>query len=93
MIKSEGGMIIAMKNYDGDVQSDIVAQGIWIPGTDDLATHNAGRSDVRIRSRARHCHTPLPRTPEGQRNVHEPDRFHLRVDTRIGEARTDGRDA
>ncbi|KAI9795590.1 MAG: hypothetical protein M1825_001272 [Sarcosagium campestre] len=27
MIKSSGGMIIAMKNYDGDVQSDIVAQG------------------------------------------------------------------
>ncbi|KAI7099788.1 Isocitrate dehydrogenase, partial [Hortaea werneckii] len=27
MVKSEGGMLIAMKNYDGDVQSDIVAQG------------------------------------------------------------------
>ncbi|QIW94620.1 hypothetical protein AMS68_000138 [Peltaster fructicola] len=27
MIKSDGGMVIAMKNYDGDVQSDIVAQG------------------------------------------------------------------
>lgn len=27
MIKSKGGYIIAMKNYDGDVQSDIVAQG------------------------------------------------------------------
>ncbi|KAI9865486.1 MAG: Isocitrate dehydrogenase [NADP], mitochondrial precursor (Oxalosuccinate decarboxylase) [Vezdaea acicularis] len=27
MIKSLGGFIIAMKNYDGDVQSDIVAQG------------------------------------------------------------------
>ncbi|KAF2170305.1 hypothetical protein M409DRAFT_36027 [Zasmidium cellare ATCC 36951] len=27
MIKNEGGMLIAMKNYDGDVQSDIVAQG------------------------------------------------------------------
>ncbi|KAL0639309.1 Isocitrate dehydrogenase [NADP], mitochondrial precursor (Oxalosuccinate decarboxylase) [Maublancomyces gigas] len=27
MIKSEGGFIIAMKNYDGDVQSDIIAQG------------------------------------------------------------------
>ncbi|GAD97181.1 isocitrate dehydrogenase, mitochondrial precursor, putative [Paecilomyces variotii No. 5] len=27
MIKSEGGFVIAMKNYDGDVQSDIVAQG------------------------------------------------------------------
>merc|ERR1712125_116096 len=27
MVKSEGGMLIAMKNYDGDVQSDTVAQG------------------------------------------------------------------
>lgn len=27
MLKSEGGFCIAMKNYDGDVQSDIVAQG------------------------------------------------------------------
>jgi isocitrate dehydrogenase len=27
MIKSSGGYVIAMKNYDGDVQSDIVAQG------------------------------------------------------------------
>ena len=27
MIKSEGGMVWACKNYDGDVQSDIVAQG------------------------------------------------------------------
>ncbi|KAH0566509.1 hypothetical protein GP486_000090 [Trichoglossum hirsutum] len=27
MIKSSGGYIIAMKNYDGDVQSDTIAQG------------------------------------------------------------------
>lgn len=27
MIKSKGGFIMAFKNYDGDVQSDIVAQG------------------------------------------------------------------
>ncbi|KAL1893980.1 Isocitrate dehydrogenase [NADP], mitochondrial precursor (Oxalosuccinate decarboxylase) [Sporothrix stenoceras] len=27
MIKSEGGFVLALKNYDGDVQSDIVAQG------------------------------------------------------------------
>merc|ERR1711862_1062332 len=27
MLKSDGGFIIAMKNYDGDVQSDIIAQG------------------------------------------------------------------
>ncbi|KAG0653755.1 Isocitrate dehydrogenase [NADP], mitochondrial precursor (Oxalosuccinate decarboxylase), partial [Rhodotorula mucilaginosa] len=27
MIKSSGGYVMALKNYDGDVQSDIVAQG------------------------------------------------------------------
>ncbi|SCU90275.1 LAME_0E07822g1_1 [Lachancea meyersii CBS 8951] len=27
MVKSRGGFIMALKNYDGDVQSDIVAQG------------------------------------------------------------------
>ena len=27
VIKSEGGIVWALKNYDGDVQSDIVAQG------------------------------------------------------------------
>jgi isocitrate dehydrogenase len=27
VIKSEGGFVWACKNYDGDVQSDIVAQG------------------------------------------------------------------
>ena len=27
MLKSKGGYIMALKNYDGDVQSDIVAQG------------------------------------------------------------------
>ncbi|KAK6465312.1 hypothetical protein DFJ63DRAFT_310408 [Scheffersomyces coipomensis] len=27
MIKSKGGYVMALKNYDGDVQSDIVAQG------------------------------------------------------------------
>ena len=27
MLKSSGGSIMALKNYDGDVQSDIVAQG------------------------------------------------------------------
>lgn len=28
-LKSEGGFIWACKNYDGDVQSDSVAQGIF----------------------------------------------------------------
>lgn len=30
VMKSEGGFIWACKNYDGDVQSDSVAQGWWI---------------------------------------------------------------
>jgi len=29
-LKSSGGFVWACKNYDGDVQSDIVAQGIFI---------------------------------------------------------------
>jgi isocitrate dehydrogenase len=28
MIKSDGGYVWACKNYDGDVQSDCLAQGI-----------------------------------------------------------------
>lgn len=30
-LKSEGGFIWACKNYDGDVQSDSVAQGMLMP--------------------------------------------------------------
>ena len=30
MIKSEGGFVWACKNYDGDVQSDCLAQGIFL---------------------------------------------------------------
>jgi isocitrate dehydrogenase len=32
MIKSKGGFVMALKNYDGDVQSDIVAQGFGLLG-------------------------------------------------------------
>ena len=28
-LKSEGGFVWACKNYDGDVQSDTIAQGGW----------------------------------------------------------------
>ena len=30
MIKSDGGFVWACKNYDGDVQSDTLAQGIFL---------------------------------------------------------------
>jgi isocitrate dehydrogenase len=32
MLKSEGGFVWACKNYDGDVQSDVLAQGKFIQG-------------------------------------------------------------
>lgn len=32
MLKTEGGFVWACKNYDGDVQSDLLAQGIIIFG-------------------------------------------------------------
>lgn len=31
VLKSAGGFVWACKNYDGDVQSDILAQGIYWP--------------------------------------------------------------
>lgn len=42
MIKSKGGFVMALKNYDGDVQSDIVAQGFGSLGlmTSALMTPN-----------------------------------------------------
>jgi isocitrate dehydrogenase len=42
MVKSNGGFIMALKNYDGDVQSDIVAQGYGSLGmmTSELVCNN-----------------------------------------------------
>ncbi len=44
MIKSDGGYVWACKNYDGDVQSDCLAQGIlffnyrlWLTWLDDFS--------------------------------------------------------
>jgi isocitrate dehydrogenase len=44
MVKSEGGYVWACKNYDGDVQSDCVAQGtllsisrLWIIGINEFS--------------------------------------------------------
>lgn len=45
MMKSEGGFVWACKNYDGDVQSDCVAQGkfvlisrLWISRINDFCS-------------------------------------------------------
>jgi len=45
VIKGEGGYVWACKNYDGDVQSDLVAQGklfiklrLWFTRINDIST-------------------------------------------------------
>ena len=79
-MKWDGGFVWACKNYDGDVQSDSVAQGFGSLGLMTSRAADARRQDRRGRGRARHGHAPLPRAPEGQADVDEPDRVDLRVD-------------
>ncbi|GLI77347.1 isocitrate dehydrogenase [NADP], mitochondrial precursor [Penicillium ochrochloron] len=56
MIKSEGGFVMALKNYDGDVQSDIVAQGFGSLGlmTSTLYTGEAFESEAAHGTVTRH---------------------------------------
>ena len=83
VMKWEGGYVWACKNYDGDVQSDTIAQGFGSLGPDDVGADDAGRQDGRGRGGARHRHPPLPRAPEGQPDVDQPDRLDLRLDRRF----------
>ena len=81
-MKWEGGYVWACKNYDGDVQSDTVAQGFGSLGLMTSRADDAGRQDRRGRGRARHRDPPLPRAPEGQQDLDQPDRVDLRLDRR-----------
>ena len=81
-MKWEGGYVWACKNYDGDVQSDTVAQGFGSLGLMTSVLMSPRRQDGRSRSRARHGDPPLPRAPEGQPDFDQPDRLDLRLDPR-----------
>ena len=89
-LKWEGGYVWACKNYDGDVQSDTVAQGFGSLG---LMTSVLMTPDGRGRGRggARHGDPALPAAPAGQADVHQPDRVDLRVDPRPRASRQAGR--
>ncbi len=56
--------------------------GLRFARPDDVGADDARRQDDRSRSRARHGDAPLPRAPEGPRDVDQPDRVDLRVDAR-----------
>lgn len=65
MVKSDGGFVWACKNYDGDVQSDCLAQGsfvelfrLWIIGANDLGIA-CTRWISLSRSSTRNCHQTL----------------------------------
>jgi hypothetical protein len=102
MIKSEGGYIIAMKSASHILKllgpadttrlrrrRPIRHRGprFRLPRPHDFHPHHPRRKDLRGRSRARHRHPPLPRTPEGPRDLHQPHRLYLRLDTGSSEAR------
>ncbi len=81
-LKWSGKFVWACKNYDGDVQSDQVAQGFGSLGlmTSVLMTPD-GKT---IEAEAAHgtVHAPLPHASAGQGDIHEPDRVDLRLDRR-----------
>ena len=79
-MKWEGGYVWACKNYDGDVQSDTVAQGFGSLGLMTSVLATPGRQGRRGRGRARHGDPSLPPAPAGQAHLDEPDRVDLRVD-------------
>ena len=81
-LKWEGGYVWACKNYDGDVQSDTVAQGFGSLGLMTSVLMTPRRQDGRGRGGARHRHPPLPPAPAGQADLDQPDRLDLRLDPR-----------
>ena len=56
--------------------------GLRLARPDDVGADDARRQDGRGRGGARHRHPPLPRAPEGQQDVDQPDRVDLRLDRR-----------
>ena len=81
-LKWSGGYVWACKNYDGDVQSDTVAQGYGSLGLMTSVLMTPDGQVGRGGSRARHGDAPLPRAPEGTRDLDQFDRLDLRLDAR-----------
>ena len=81
-LKWSGGYVWACKNYDGDVQSDIVAQGFGSLGLMTSVLMTPDGKIVEVGGGARHGDPPLPRASEGQGDLDQLDRVDLRLDTR-----------
>ena len=91
-LKWSGKFVWACKNYDGDVQSDTVAQGFGSLGLMTSVLMTPGRRCRRSRSRAWHGDPPLPDAPAGQGDLDQPDCLDLRLDPRPDVSRQVRRD-
>ena len=81
-LKWSGNFVWACKNYDGDVQSDTVAQGYGLARADDLGADHAGRRRPGGRGRPRHRHPPLSPAPARREHFDQLHRLDLRLDPR-----------
>jgi isocitrate dehydrogenase len=86
-LKWNGGYLWACKNYDGDVQSDTVAQGYGSLGLMTSVLMSPDGKAIEGGGRPRDRDASLPPASAGEADVHEPDRLHLRVDARTSISR------
>ena len=92
-LKWEGGYVWACKNYDGDVQSDTVAQGFGSLGLMTSVLMTADGKTVEAEAAHGTVTRHYPPAPAGQADLDQPDRLDLRVDARPVRPRADGRHA
>ena len=83
-MKSEGGFVWSCKNYDGDVQSDSVAQGYGSLGLMTSVFTLSGWTYRRNRSCTRYSYKALPSISARERNINQSGCFDIRMDTGFG---------
>jgi isocitrate dehydrogenase len=90
-MKWEGGYVWACKNYDGDVQSDTVAQGFGSLGLMTSVLMTPDGKTVEAEAAHGTGDPALPPAPAGQADLDQPDRLDLRLDRRPQAPRQAGR--
>ncbi len=81
-MKWSGGYVWACKNYDGDVQSDVVAQGFGSLGLMSSVLMTPDGKIVEFGGRPRHRDAALPGAPEGPGDLDQFGRLDLCLDAR-----------
>ncbi len=92
-LKWEGGYVWACKNYDGDVQSDTVAQGFGSLGLMTSVLMTPDGKTVEAEAAHGTVTRHFRRHQAGRGDLDQPDRLDLRLDARARGARAHGRDA